>query len=30
MRYALWKRPASMDKVVDTAFDLITHGLQAR
>ena len=30
MRYALWKRPASMDKVVDAAFDMITHGLQAR
>ncbi|SDC05131.1 transcriptional regulator, TetR family [Cupriavidus sp. YR651] len=30
MRYALWKRPASMDKVVDSAFDLITHGLAGR
>ncbi|MGT2490348.1 TetR/AcrR family transcriptional regulator [Cupriavidus basilensis] len=26
MRYALWKRPASMDKVVDTAFDMISTG----
>jgi len=30
MRYALWKRPASMEKVVDTAFDLITRGLEAK
>ncbi|AOY93612.1 TetR family transcriptional regulator [Cupriavidus sp. USMAA2-4] len=30
MRYALWKRPASMDKVVDSAFDLIEHGLAVR
>lgn len=30
MRYALWKRPASMAKVVDTAFDMISHGLEAR
>ncbi|AGW90982.1 MULTISPECIES: TetR/AcrR family transcriptional regulator [Cupriavidus] len=30
MRYARWKRPASMEKVVDTAFDLISHGLQPR
>ncbi len=30
MRYARWKRPASMEKVVDTAFDLIAHGLQPR
>ena len=30
MRYALWKRPASMEKVVDSAIDLITHGLAAR
>lgn len=30
MRYALWKRPASMDKVVDAAFDMISHGLAAR
>ncbi len=30
MRYALWKRPASMDKVVDAAFDMITRGLEAR
>ncbi|CAG9167180.1 TetR/AcrR family transcriptional regulator [Cupriavidus pinatubonensis] len=30
MRYALWKRPASMEKVVDAAFDMIRHGLQAR
>lgn len=30
MRYARWKRPPSMEKVVDTAFDLIAHGLQPR
>ena len=30
MRYARWKRPPSMEKVVDTAFDLITHGLAPR
>ncbi|WP_454721430.1 MULTISPECIES: TetR/AcrR family transcriptional regulator [Cupriavidus] len=30
MRYALWKRPASMDKVLDTASDMISHGLAAR
>ncbi|MNL56048.1 hypothetical protein D3C87_1795090 [compost metagenome] len=30
MRYARWKRPPSMEKVVDTAFDLISHGLQPR
>jgi len=30
MRYALWEKPASMDKVVEVAHDLITHGLAAR
>lgn len=30
MRYALWEKPASMDRVVEAAHDLITHGLAAR
>ena len=30
MQYALWEKPASMDKVVAAAHDLITHGLAAR
>lgn len=30
MRYALWKRPASMDKVVDAAFEMITRGIEAK
>ncbi|MFP3889217.1 TetR/AcrR family transcriptional regulator [uncultured Ralstonia sp.] len=30
MRYALWQKPESMDKVVEAAHSLITHGLEAR
>ncbi|CAJ0802066.1 HTH-type transcriptional regulator BetI [Ralstonia condita] len=30
MRYALWEKPASIDRVVEAAHDLITHGLAVR